>query len=200
MAQKKATSPGRPQTAQSNSTTFPGWIQDKLTASGIPITVAEEAGIRPIGAEEVARLLGRDFRKHPNPDAFAIPYFDLDGKAILDDGKPYFRLRFHGQGVEMTDGKHQRYAQLPGTSPHVCIPPGLLEGVRRTGLLVATEGELKALSATAHEIPTVAIGGIQSWADPDGRFLEKQVANGWPVPMDETTPLHPELVVSFIKT
>lgn len=97
MDKKKAAPTDRPQnTIEGNSTYFPAWIQEKLQSSGIPLQIAQDAGIRPVVAEEAARLLGRDFRKKPCPDAFKIPYFRLDGHPLTNDGKPYFRLRFRG--------------------------------------------------------------------------------------------------------
>ena len=196
MATKKAACPDGPNNQPEKPTPFPLWVQEKLASSEIPLHVAEEAGIRFIRAEDAARLLGRDFRKKPNPDAFEIPYRTLDGKPVLDGGNPYFRLRFHGEGLETHDGKHQRYTQLPNTGPHVYIPPGLSEALQKFPALAVTEGELKALSATACGIPTVGLGGIQSWSDPEARFWEKQgaAANGLPIPrLDHESPIHPEL-------
>lgn len=197
MTTKKATSPGRPEHAQGNPSIFPAWVQEKLQSSGIPLHVAEEAEIRPVAAEKAARLLGRNFQKKPCPDAMMIPYCDLDGKPVADGGNPYFRLRFHGEGLEAHDGKRQRYAQSPGSDPHVYIPPGLSDAFRKFPVLVFTEGELKALSATAHGIPTVGLGGIQSWSDPEARFMSKQgaAARGLPVPaLDHESPIHHELI------
>jgi len=196
MAKKKAGSASGQNNQPVNITPFPGWVQDKLHSSGIPPDVASAAGIRFIPSDECARILGRDPRKKPTPDGIWIPYFDIDGKPIIDNGQPYGRIRFQGNGIEVTDGKYQRYTQPPGTSPHVYIPPGFTEALKHFPAHVETEGELKALSATAAGIPTIAVGGIQSWSDPEVRFLEKQIAlsHGLPTPrLDHESPLHPEL-------
>ena len=181
---------------RNNSNSYAAWMQDKLASSGIPLLIAEDAGIRFVPSEEAARLLRRDPRKRPCPDAMLIPYCDLGGKPVLDSDQPYFRLRFHGEGLETHDGKHQRYAQLPNTEPHVYVPHGLTEALRKFPALIITEGEAKSLSATAHGIPTIGLGGMQSWGDPGARFLQKQVATarGLPVPaLDHESPIHPEL-------
>lgn len=126
-----------------------------------------------------------------------IPYYTLDKKPVTDNGKSYFRIRFHGEGLETHDGKHQRYAQLHNTEPHVYVPPGLSESSWKFPALVITEGELKALSATAHGIPTIGLGGMQSWSDPEARFMSKQgaAARGLPVPaLDQESLIHPELL------
>ena len=167
--ERPLTSGAQVETTIDNLSTCPLWIQEKLSASEIPPHIAQQAGISFVKAEEVAAFLGRDFRKNPTPEAFRIPYQTLDGDAVLDDGKPYFRLRFRGEGLEGSDGKHRRYVQPTGSSPHIYIPPGLSESLKRFPVLIVTEGELKALSATAHGIPTVGLGGIQSWCDPEIR-------------------------------
>ena len=173
------------------------WIQEKLAASGIPPHIAQQAGISFVKAEEVAVLLGRDFRKNPTPEALRIPYKTLDGEAVLDDGTPYFRLRFRGEGLEDSDGKHRRYVQPTGSNPHIYIPPDLSESLKRFPVLIVTEGELKALSATAHGIPTVGLGGIQSWCDPEIRQADKTLASINENPLHSlarTSPIHPELM------
>lgn len=197
MTQKK----GRPGKDGQNDqrfkgTAFPAWIQEKLTSSGIPLPVAEEAGIRFLPAEEAARLLGRDFRKKPCPDAMMIPYHDLDKKSVTDSGQSYFRIRFHGEGIGTLDGKYQRYAQSASSDPHAYIPHGLSDAFWKFPVLIVSEGEFKSLSATTHGIPTVGLGGMQSWSDPEARFMSKQgaAARGLPVPaLDHESPIHPEL-------
>ena len=195
--ERPLTSGAQVETTIDNLSTCPLWIQEKLSASEIPPHIAQQAGISFVKAEEVAAFLGRDFRKNPTPEAFRIPYQTLDGDAVLDDGKPYFRLRFRGEGLEGSDGKHRRYVQPTGSSPHIYIPPGLSESLKRFPVLIVTEGELKALSATAHGIPTVGLGGIQSWCDPEIRGADKTISsiNENPLPsLDYTSPIHPELM------
>ena len=198
MTTKKKAAPQDGQTNQHpNYTALPAWAQDKLASSGIPPDIAEEAGIRLVPAEEAAKLLGKNFKKKPCSDAMLIPYRTLNGKLMMDGEQSYFRLRFHGEGLETQDGKHQKYSQRPNTQPHVYIPFGLSEALRKFPAMVITEGEFKALSATAHGIPTVGLGGIQSWSDPDARFMSKQTADvkGLPVPaLDHESPIHPELI------
>jgi len=185
------------------SIVFPAWIQEKLAGSGISPEDAKREGIRLMTSEECARFLGKDSRKNPVSDGIWIPYFDIDGNPIMDGGQPYGRIRFRpGSEPEWTDAKgkvhRQRYAQRPGSSPHAYIPKGITEALKRFPVFVITEGEMKALSATLAGIPTVAMGGIQSWSDPDARFSEKEraAAHGNPVPrLDHESPIHPEIVV-----
>ena len=204
MGRRKGVPSDAPQNPQENLSTYPRWVQEKLATSGILPDTAKEAGISFVRAEEAAVLLGRDFRKHPTPEAFRIPYRSLDGKPILDGGEPYYRLRFQGEGLETSDGKRRRYYQPSGTQPHIYVPPSLTEKLDRCGVLVITEGELKALSATTHGISAAGLGGIQSYADPEIRQSEKIIAkiNKTPVlHIDHTSPLHPELleVISAVK-
>lgn len=210
-AKKGRPSEGRPDDNQLEQfTIYPLWVQEKLAESGISLDDAQEAGIRFISSEECARFLGKDPRKNPVPDAIWIPYFDINGGPIMDNGQPYGRIRFRpGSEPEWTDDKgkvhRQRYAQRPGSSPHVYIPPGIRGSLKHFRVLADTEGEFKAISATRAGVPTVGMGGIQSWPNPDTRFLGKEIAaaHGNPVPeLDHESPVHPELldVIEAAKT
>jgi len=205
MGAKKAARQDGQHDTQSQSSTLPAWVQQKLEKSGITLGQAVETGIRLMPSEECARFLGKDPRKNPVPDAILIPYHNIDGKPIQDNGKPYCRSRFRpGSEPEWIDEKgkahRQKYAQMPGTNPHVYIPLGLTKALKHFPVLIITEGEIKALSGTVHGIPTVGLGGIQSWGDPDIRFFEKEKASAHqtPVPgLDEKSPIHPELMAAI---
>ena len=82
-----------------------------------------------------------------------LPYHDLEGLPILENGKPYGRLR-----LDLPVGD-KKYHQAAGTSVHIYIPLGL----RRLSLsddLVVVEGEFKSLALVEAGIPAVGISGF----------------------------------------
>jgi hypothetical protein len=105
--------------------------------------------------------------------AYTIPYFNLDGKPIVDrEGYPaMWRLRmkfpeFH-RGQRYTQPSREQLAKL-GLPPHLpYIRPETLslEGED----LICAEGEKKAASIMRHlGIPAFGIGGCWMWKNPDG--------------------------------
>lgn len=82
---------------------------------------------------------------------FLIPYRDLTGKMIFDNGKPYVRIR-------RASPIGPKYLQSAGSKAHVYIPNGL-KGLD-TKELVVVEGEIKAISLVEEGIPAVGIGGF----------------------------------------
>ncbi len=127
--------------------------------------------------------------------AVVIEYLGLDGKAIMEDGVVYRRLRL----LSKSDA---RYLSMPGFGSHVyvstyfasCVQDGKLE------YLVITEGEKKADKACLSGIPTIAIPGITMWADDIHRAQEKEKymkehpdAESGP-PLSFQTPVHREIL------
>jgi P4 family phage/plasmid primase-like protien len=110
---------------------------------------------------------------------YAIPY-----QGIIDQtGEPYVRWR-----LRQPIGK-MRYAAGKGDDAQLYIPPALA-ALPPADLLVVTEGEKKAAKAVQEGIHCVAVQGVWSGFDAEGRAAEKM--RGEPV-NDETAPL-PELV------
>jgi hypothetical protein len=96
--------------------------------------------------------------------ALQIPYFDLNGKTTK-----FYRLRYLEDlpGFAGKTAKPQRYDQPVGTLNEAYFPP-LLNGLGTWAKVsqdpdipvCITEGELKAACGTAHEIPTIGLGGV----------------------------------------
>jgi len=101
--------------------------------------------------------------------SYTIPYYDLQGKLILDaNGFPvmFRRKRFLPETADPRD-KKDKYKQ-PGHAqignlaniPYIHPDVWALESDR----LIITEGEKKAAAIMAHlKIPAIAIGGCQNW-------------------------------------
>jgi len=104
---------------------------------------------------------------------FKIPYFTLDGDI---DPAGFYRFRnsqtkpSRGWGATTEEPKKPlRYLQPPDTGCEVYLPP-LLEGISWREVaksaatpLIITEGELKAACGCANGIPTLGLGGVNSW-------------------------------------
>lgn len=141
---------------------------------------------------------------------YTIPYFTLDGKPVMDGGKPFSRIRLLGRKNEDVP----RYRSPRGSLNHVFIPRGLLKLLKQkaeqnevlrevkseeTLTLFVTEGEKKALRAVKSGIPTIALPGIHMWADSlkvraIKRALQKAGGNIDKLHMSEDTPVNPELL------
>lgn len=105
--------------------------------------------------------------------AYSIPYFDLQGKPLVDKNMypVMYRTRF-----KLPDfSKEQRYTQpsaeallkndLPSTIPYIL--PGTLSGVG--DFIICCEGEKKTGSVIKTlGLPAFGIGGCQMWRNPDG--------------------------------
>lgn len=101
----------------------------------------------------------------PRKPAYALPYFDLDGRPT-----GFCRWRFledtRSAWERETDKKPLRYAQPPSTMPELYLPP--LIDWRRIAEdpavpLVITEGEKKAACLTALGRPCAGLGGVYSF-------------------------------------
>lgn len=97
-----------------------------------------------------------DFFDKKWPDGFIIPYHDAGGGDIMDNDRPYARIRISAPG----DGP--KYLQSKGSKPHIYIPKGLSD--LATDELVVVEGEIKALSLVEEGIAAVGIGGFYGLA------------------------------------
>lgn len=148
---------------------------------------------------------------------YTIPYYSLDGKPVMDGGKPFSRIRLLGRKNDDVP----RYRSPKWSKNHVYVPQGLLSLLRlkeeqnavlsevkssETLMLYITEGEKKAICAVKAGIPTIALPGIQMWADSAKvRMLKKRFAESGGDPqklrLTEDTPVNPELldVIAQIK-
>ena len=130
----------------------------KWRSSGLSDEVAERLAYRGLDPDETQALVG-----HHVP-GLLLPYWGLDGKP-----SEFFRVRLlaaPASGFEAQQSKPQRYAQPAGTLTGVYAPP-LVDWasiVKDPGREICiTEGELKAACACANGIPTLGLGGVDSW-------------------------------------
>ena len=75
----------------------------------------ERAGVRGLTADEAKTLCGL------SEAGLFLPYHALDGAPVLDNGKPYGRLRLANFKAA------KKYHQAFGCSVHAYVPPGLKE-------------------------------------------------------------------------
>lgn len=93
--------------------------------------------------------------------AIVIPYFLPSGEPLLDGDTPFTRQRLLSQ---VYFGKGPKYLQARGTKPHLYYPPNFdWQSIAPDTPIVITEGEIKALVACSHNIPTIALGGVSSF-------------------------------------
>ncbi len=86
-------------------------------------------------------------------EGIAIPFRLLTGEPILDNGKPFARIRLY------TPTGSQKYHQRTGSEAHIYIPPSFID-LPRHGTLVLTEGEFKALSLCEAGFSAIGLTGI----------------------------------------
>lgn len=94
-----------------------------------------------------------------------IPYFNADRTPVLlDDGTPFRRMRRLG----VVPKSEAKYLQGKRTGVHAYLCPFVPwpELMNDTAVpLVITEGEAKAIAASAQGYPTIAIGGVYNFRD-----------------------------------
>lgn len=135
---------------------------DKLHQSGLTDAEGRYAGLKPLTAEQTGKL----WPGAPKQASLHLPYHDPGGKVT---GFSRIRLLGPAKGFAGQVEKPRRYLQAPGSGVEVYFPH--VKDLRWTALLadksqalVITEGELKALSATCAGVPTLGLGGVDSWA------------------------------------
>ena len=114
--------------------------------------------------------------------SYRLPYFDLDGNPfLLDDGEDFARRRLLGP---LDPKDPQRYRQPPDSPTPAYLPPikhlglghwrnGKWRPIRSwrqvandpTIRVYETEGEKKAFAACKAGFLTIAVGGVDSWAE-----------------------------------
>lgn len=96
---------------------------------------------------------------------YTIPYRTLDGNDIVENGKPFQRIRLVGPHSDDTP----RYLSRGSTTAHVYIPKQLKAALADSKVgktLLITEGEKKAVATCKAGFPCVALAGIQMYRDP----------------------------------
>lgn len=134
-----------------------------VSRPGISAEMLEQAGVRRATPEEAEALCGV-----AEPGLF-LPYRTVDGGAVLDQGKPYGRLRLQNpQGAK-------KYHQAFGTTVHVYLPPGLAT-ILPDGVLTIVEGEFKAIALMEAGFPSVGISGFFGFAEKGGERLLSELS------------------------
>jgi hypothetical protein len=82
-------------------------------------------------------------------DGIVIPFHDLNGQPIMDQGRPFVRVRLHHVIGE------RKYHQRPGSDGHIYIPTGFSD-LPKQNTLIFTDDEFKA--AVLVEAGCAAIG------------------------------------------
>lgn len=130
-------------------------MNNNLKASGIPLEYAEKLGIAPL----------------TDGSGYYFPYRFWDsGKAMFGDGgKPFGRTK--------TQSGEPKYYQRTGSGvrPYVIPEAGEYYHKRLKALIYLTEGEKKAIAATIHGFPLIALGGIWNWVDKKDRKYGKRL-------------------------
>lgn len=150
---------------------------EKLAESGL-VEHAERLKIETLDAAEVAKLSPSSFRRQ---GALRIPYFDEHGQPT-----GFYRLRYLGKatGFPAQAKKIPKYHQLPDSVNEIYLAPlvdwsAILANSKVP--LVITEGELKAACATAHDLPAIGLGGVDSWRSKKAKLplLPQLAAINW---------------------
>jgi hypothetical protein len=103
--------------------------------------------------------------------AYRIPYFDFDGVPI-----GWERLKLTSPCVD-ADGKPMKYWQEPGSANHLYTPP--LGGINWRAIaddpsveVWIVEGEKKAAAMSKLGLPTVGLGGVDSFQHKDKSLVD----------------------------
>jgi hypothetical protein len=121
---------------------------------GISSKVLQLARIRRVDAADAEQLCGL-----AQPGNW-IPYFDLSGTEVIEDGRPYGRLRLDTPIGEM------KYFQRRDSGVHAYLPPPLSVTVPRGDLFII-EGEFKALALSESGFPAIGSSGFYGWRKRD---------------------------------
>ena len=105
------------------------------------------AGCHHVGAAQCVDRYGC------RAEGIAIPFRSLDGQTVLDNEKPFARIRLY------VGTQSQKYHQRADSGTHIYIPPNFQEQPRGATLLL-TEGEFKALSLAEDGFAAIGLPGI----------------------------------------
>ncbi|MDR7927342.1 phage/plasmid primase, P4 family [Acidithiobacillus thiooxidans] len=196
-------------------------VSKDLARSGL--TLKDVSGAKIVGPEAMMPLPGQgiesDAEGHGDdfePElteieaegGYSIPYRSLDGTPVMDNGKPFERIRL----IDPRNNQVPRYRSPRGSINHVYIPQGLRELLLQltqqrnivpgADILIITEGEKKAIRSVLSGMPCIALPGVYMWADSLKVRAKKKAlgAIGGPpisLSMSEDTPVNPELLAAI---
>lgn len=152
-------------------------LKTDLTKSGIHTSLIKQLGLYVLKGEALRKELRykESTRMPPGLKAYAIPYFDENGKdtgfrryRMLSRDTSWYefypdRAKFGKGTKELRAAKSYKYNQPAGTEPHLYIPPNIgwhASPKIHVPHLLITEGEKKAIKAAACGIHCVAIPGV----------------------------------------
>jgi len=165
---------------------------EHLRQSGLTEETIAKAGIKDAESDDTtAQLLAKS-----RIDAgYFIPYHDIKGVAT-----GHYRIR-----VLSGSDDTPKYLQPKAAGNHVYVPRGLPKGWEKdpTIPVIITEGEKKALAASQFGLPTIGVGGVDSWrsrtfrvplntVSKDGEMAVIKVENGHVAEIQEE--VSPELL------
>jgi hypothetical protein len=141
---------------------------EDIARSGFGPDVAELMRLQPLSVDEVQERTGWAV------PGYWKPYFDINGEPVIDNGKPYGRIRlFHseptGFAAQKADQpkrkKPPKYWQPNGSAPHLYLSPNLdwVRIAQGNGPLMVTEGAKKSMAAALLGKACIGIGGVWSW-------------------------------------
>lgn len=121
------------------------------------------------------------------PDqALVIPHHLPDGEPMIDPktGGEFQRVRCDPP-AKGPDGDERKYLAPQGSINHLSIPPEAIARALETKLLIITEGELKAWTATWYGFPTIGMSGVWNWLSSPGgkkRISKSDGSHEWEKP------------------
>lgn len=118
-------------------------------------------------SKQLAETLRLSLVTYLNKPAIHIPYFNVDGTP-----SKFARYRI----LALATGSPKYLQQTPGVEAY--LPPVIdwkahLSSAEEA--LIITEGELKAIVASIHNLPTIGIGGVYNFTSKSNRLNEQQV-------------------------
>lgn len=136
---------------------------ERIQIPGINDAVVAAARIRNCEYPECERLTGS---LH---GGILIPYYDINGQSVMDEGGPYYRLRLDQERGD------QKYHQRANTRTHGYIPPGFAQRAPNFRSLVVIEGEKKALALTSETVLAMGVSGFYGLFDGKDGFTDEFV-------------------------
>ena len=142
---------------------LPSYAKDYLAKRGIDAKAAKKRKLTMLAAKETKAEFGVAV------PALEIPYYRPSGAVLKNRTTPFARVRLF---PEQAHGfaKHSggtKFKQRAGTGNHIYYDPAVRSWLKilkdTTCPLVITEGEVKAICATEHDLICIAFGGVWSW-------------------------------------
>lgn len=147
-------------------------ISETLARWGLTAEEAANAGF--YGVDDASTV----DPSYPAEPAVVLPYFRRDGSPLIVNDKPFTRIRRLNVPSVIEGFRAERvakYLQPPGTGSQIYFPriPGgdwVRVAEETTVPVYVTEGEAKALVASLRIAPTIALGGVYSFTDSQGKL------------------------------